>query len=101
MLMEFASAVNAVTCAVELQAAMESANAEAAEVQRIVLRIGVNLCDVIVEGSDPYGGGVNIAARLESLSEPGGLCISGSVFEHVSGKLPYSFGSLGPQTLKN
>jgi TolB-like protein len=101
VLVEFASAVNAVTCAVELQVAMDNANADAAEGQRIVLRIGVNLGDVIVEGSDLYGDGVNIAARLETLSEPGGLCISGSVFEHVSGKLPYSFASLGPQTLKN
>ena len=66
-----------------------------------MLRIGINLGDVMVEGSDLYGDGVNIAARLESLSEPGGLCISGSVFEHVNGKLPHSFVSLGPQTLKN
>ncbi len=101
VLVEFGSAVNAVACAVELQAAMESANAGAAEGQRIVLRVGINLGDVMVEGSDLYGDGVNIAARLESLSEPGGLCISGSVFEHVNGKLPHSFVSLGPQTLKN
>ncbi len=101
VLVEFASAVNAVACAVELQAAMDIANADAAEGQRIVLRVGINLGDVMVEGSDLYGDGVNIAARLEGLSEPGGLCISGSVFEHVSGKLPHSFVSLGPQTLKN
>ncbi len=101
VLVEFASAVNAVACAVELQTAMDIANAGAAEGQRIVLRVGVNLGDVMVEGSDLYGDGVNIAARLESLSEPGGLCISGSVFEHVNGKLPHSFVSLGPQTLKN
>src|SRR5215831_8266186 len=101
VLVEFASAVNAVACAVELQTAMDSANAGAAEDRRIVLRVGINLGDVMVEGSDLYGDGVNIAARLESLSEPGGLCISGSVFEHVSGKLPHSFASLGPQTLKN
>jgi adenylate cyclase len=101
VLVEFGSAVNAVACAVELQSAMDMANAGAAESQRIVLRIGINLGDVIVEGGDLYGDGVNIAARLESLSEPGGLCISGSVFEHVNGKLPHSFVSLGPQTLKN
>jgi adenylate cyclase len=101
VLVEFASAVNAVACAVELQAAMDSANTGAAEGQRIVLRVGINLGDVMVEGSDLYGDGVNIAARLESLSEPGGLCISASVFEHVNGKLPHSFVSLGPQTLKN
>src|SRR5215472_3199312 len=101
MLAEFASAVNAVACAVELQAAMDSANTAVAEGQRLVLRVGINLGDVMVEGSDLYGDGVNIAARLESLSEPGGLCISASVFEHVNGKLPHTFISVGPQTLKN
>jgi len=101
VLVEFGSAVNAVVCAVELQAAMEGANAGAAEDRRIVLRVGINLGDVIVEGSDLYGDSVNIAARLESLSEAGGLCISASVFEHVNGKVPYSFLPLGPQTLKN
>ena len=101
VLVEFGSAVNAVDCAVELQKAMDVANADAAGDQRIVLRAGINLGDVMVEGSDLYGDGVNIAARLESLSEPGGLCISGSVFEHVNGKLSHSFVSLGPQMLKN
>ena len=101
VLVEFGSAVNAVDCAVELQTAMDIANADVAGDRRIVLRAGINLGDVMVEGSDLYGDGVNIAARLESLSEPGGLCISGSVFEHVNGKLPHSFVSLGPQTLKN
>src|ERR1043166_3208040 len=101
VLVEFASAVNAVSCAVELQAAMDTANAATAQDRRVVLRIGINLGDVIVEDGDLYGDGVNIAARLESLSAPGGLCISGSVFEHVNGKLPHSFVSLGPQTLKN
>ncbi len=100
-LIEFASAVNAVNCAVALQSAMTEANAGLPDAKRIVLRIGINLGDVIVEGSDLYGDGVNIAARLEPLAEPGGLCISGSVFEHVNGKLPHSFVSLGPQTLKN
>ena len=101
VLVEFGSAVNAVDCAVELQTAMDVANADVAGDRRIVLRAGINLGDVMVEGSDLYGDGVNIAARLESLSEPGGLCISGSVFEQVNGKLPHSFVSLGPQTLKN
>lgn len=100
-LIEFGSAVNAVNCAVELQKAMDIANADAAGDRRIVLRAGINLGDVMVEGSDLYGDGVNVAARLESLSEPGGLCISGSVFEQINGKLPHSFVSLGPQTLKN
>ncbi len=101
VLVEFASAVNAVACAIELQAAMDKANAGTTAGQHIVLRIGINLGDVMVEGSDLYGDGVNIAARLEGLSEPGGLCISGSVFEHISGKLPHSFVSLGMKTLKN
>jgi TolB-like protein/class 3 adenylate cyclase len=101
VLVEFASAVNAVACAVELQAAMDNANAGVSEDKRIVLRIGINLGDIMIEGSDLYGDGVNIAARLEGLSEPGGLYISGSVFEHVSGKLPHSFVSLGAQRLKN
>jgi adenylate cyclase len=101
VLIEFGSAVEAVSCAVALQEAMAAANEGAEESRRILLRVGINLGDVVVEGSDLYGDGVNIAARLESLSEPGGLCISGSVFEHVNGKLPHSFVSLGPQTLKN
>src|ERR1041385_4947575 len=105
VLVEFASAVAAVQCAIELQQAMSAANApnDAIDESRktIRLRIGVNLGDVMVEGSDLYGDGVNVAARLETLSEPGGLCISGSVFEHGNGKLPHSFVSLGPQTLKN
>jgi TolB-like protein/class 3 adenylate cyclase len=101
VLIEFASAVEAVSCAVALQEAMAVANEGAEEGRRVVLRVGINLGDVMVEGSDLYGDGVNIAARLESLSEPGGLFISGSVFEHVNGKLPHSFASLGPQTLKN
>lgn len=100
-LIEFGSAVNAVDCAVELQKAMDIANADVAEDRRIVLRAGINLGDVVVEGDDLYGDGVNVAARLESLSEAGGLCISGSVFEQINGKLPHSFVSLGPQSLKN
>ncbi|QKC83480.1 adenylate/guanylate cyclase domain-containing protein [Mesorhizobium sp. NZP2077] len=100
-LIEFGSAVNAVDCAVELQKAMDIANADVAGDRRIVLRAGINLGDVMVEGGDLYGDGVNVAARLETLSEPGGLCISGSVFEQINGKLPHSFVSLGPQSLKN
>ncbi|ANL10284.1 adenylate cyclase 3 [Rhizobium sp. N113] len=101
VLIEFASAVDAVECAVKLQEAMKASNAGLPEDRRIVLRIGVNLGDIIIEGGDLYGDGVNIAARLEGLSEAGGLCISGSVFEHVSGKVPYSFAGIGPQMLKN
>jgi TolB-like protein/class 3 adenylate cyclase/cytochrome c-type biogenesis protein CcmH/NrfG len=101
VLVEFGSAFNAVTCAIELQAAMEAANEAVPEDRRIVLRIGISLGDVVVEDNDLYGDGVNIAARLENLAEPGSLCISANVFEHINGKLPCSFMSLGPQKLKN
>jgi TolB-like protein len=101
VLVEFASAVQAVSCAVALQEAMAVANEAAEENRRVVLRIGINLGDVMVEGGDLYGVGVNIAARLEGIAEAGGLYISGGVFEHVNGKLPHSFAPMGPQTLKN
>ena len=101
VLVEFASAVNAVECAVELQAAMETANADVAEGQRIVLRVGINLGDVVVEGSDLYGDGVNIAARLEALAEPGSVYISQTVFSHVRGKVKFGFNDLGEHSLKN
>ena len=77
VLVEFASAVNAVQCAVDLQQAMAAANDGQPEDRRIILRIGVNLGDVMVEGSDLYGDGVNIAARLEAIAEPGGILVSG------------------------
>src|SRR5687767_11846225 len=79
VLVEFASAVDAVACAVELQRRMAEANADQPSSRTITLRIGINLGDVIVEGSDLYGEGVNIAARLEALAEPGGICVSGTV----------------------
>jgi adenylate cyclase len=78
-LVEFPSVVDAVRCAAEIQRAMTARSAEMPEDQRIVLRIGVNLGDVIVDGEDIYGDGVNVAARLEGLAEPGGLCVSGVV----------------------
>ena len=81
VLIEFASAVNAVKAALELQAKFAEANGALPESRRIVLRIGINLGDVIGEGSDIYGDGVNIAARLEALAEPGGICISAKVHE--------------------
>jgi adenylate cyclase len=87
VLVEFASAVNAVGCAVELQGKMAGANNSAALERRIALRIGINLGDVIGEGSDIYGAGVNIAARLESLAEPGGVCVSHNVREQVANKV--------------
>jgi adenylate cyclase len=101
VLAEFASAVNAVECAAGLQVAMEAANAALPEDRRIVLRIGVNLGDVMVEGSDLYGDGVNIAARLEALADPGSVFISRTVFNHIRGKVKLGFDDLGDQQLKN
>ena len=101
VLVEFGSAVNAVQCAVELQHGMAAANSDLPESRHIVLRVGVNLGDVIVEGSDLYGDGVNIAARLESIAEPGGIVVSGTAFEHVKNKVDCDFEDVGTQTLKN
>ncbi len=100
-LAEFASIVDAVRCAVDIQAAMSERNADVPEDRRIQLRIGVNLGDVIVEGDDIYGDGVNIAARLEGLAEPGGICVSGTVFDHVKGKVDLDFADLGERLVKN
>ena len=101
LIAEFASAVNAVQCAVDIQHGMAAANSELPEPHRMVLRIGVNLGDVIVEGGDLYGDGVDIAARLESISEPGGIVVSGTAFDHVRNKVDADFEDLGAQTLKN
>ena len=101
VLVEFASAVNAVQCAVELQQAMVAANAGQPDERRIVLRIGVNLGDVVVQDSDLYGDGVNIAARLEALAEPGGIVVSETARDHVGNRLKIAFEDLGQQTLKN
>jgi TolB-like protein/cytochrome c-type biogenesis protein CcmH/NrfG len=101
MLVEFSSVVDAVRCAVEIQRAMVDRNAETPEDKRITFRIGVNLGDVIADGGDIYGDGVNIAARLEALSEPGGLCISRTVRDQIRDKLPYAFNDMGEQTLRN
>ncbi len=101
VLAEFSSAVNAVHCAVELQRGMTAANAGLPQNRRIVLRIGVNLGDVMVEGSDLYGDGVNIAARLESIAEPGGICISAKVYDEIRHKLELVCDDLGEHRLKN
>ena len=101
VLVEFASAVDAVQCAVELQKGFTIANEDIPEALHIVLRIGINLGDVIVEGSDIFGDGVNIAARLEALAEPGGIYVSAIVHDQVTSKLPLAFGDLGEHTLKN
>src|SRR5262249_51961864 len=101
VLVEFGSAVAAVECAVELQQAMETANADLPGDQRIVLRIGINLGDVIIEGSDLYGDGVNIAARLEEMAEPGTIVMSKKVHDEIERKLTLTCDDLGEQPLKN
>jgi class 3 adenylate cyclase len=100
-LVEFSSAVAAVQCAVDLQAAFTRANQGVPADRHIALRIGINLGDVLIEGQDIYGDGVNIAARLESIAEPGGICISQSVHEQVHKKLDVAFENLGSQAMKN
>ncbi len=101
LLTEFASVVDAVRCAVEIQRGMAERNAETPEDKRIAFRIGVNLGDVIAEGDDIFGDGVNVAARLEALAEPGGICISRVVRDQVRDKLSYPFEDRGEQSVKN
>jgi TolB-like protein/class 3 adenylate cyclase/tetratricopeptide (TPR) repeat protein len=101
VLVEFSSAVNAVQCAVDLQQGIAVANTDQLDDRQIVLRIGVNLGDVMVEGSDLYGDGVNIAARLETLAEPGGILVSGTAYDHIKSKVKVGFEDIGAQTLKN
>jgi class 3 adenylate cyclase/TolB-like protein/Tfp pilus assembly protein PilF len=100
-LLEFASVVDAVRCAVEIQRGMIDRNTDFPEDRRIVFRIGINLGDVIVEPGDIHGDGVNVAARLEGLAEPGGVCISGTAHDQVRDRLPYVFTEKGEQTVKN
>ena len=101
VLMEFASAVNAVAAALELQEKMAEANAVPSAHQRILLRIGINLGDLIGEGTDVYGDCVNVAARLEALADPGGICVSAKVRDETLGRLALAFEDLGEQPLKN
>jgi adenylate cyclase len=101
VLVEFASAVNAVQCAVELQRGMAAANDGEHEDRHITLRIGLNLGDVMVEGGDLYGDGVNIAARLETIAAPGGICISAKLRDEIGRKLDLALDDLGEQVLKN
>ncbi len=100
-LVEFPSVVDAVRCALEIQRAVAEQNGDIAETERIEFRIGINLGDILVDDRDIYGDGVNIAARLEQLAEPGGLCLSDSAYEHVQGKIEDAFEDLGPQAVKN
>src|SRR5215813_10925281 len=101
VLVEFASAVHAVQCAIDLQRGIAAANAGVSEDRRIVLRVGVNLGDVILEDRDLYGDGVNIASRLEAIAEPGGVLISGTTYYHVKNKVDSDFQDLGVRSLKN
>ena len=101
LLLEFPSVVDAVECAAAIQRLMVERNAETPESKRIVYRVGVHLGDVLIDGDDILGEGVNIAARLEGICEPGGVLISGSAYEHVRGRVEASFADLGEQDLKN
>src|SRR5438094_5993240 len=101
MLVEFASVVDAVRCAVEVQQTMSERNTGVGADSRIELRIGINLGDVIVERDDLYGDGVNIAARVEALADAGGVFVSNTVHDHVRDRLPFVFEDLGEQQGKN
>jgi len=100
-LVEFSSVIDALACAAEIQNRMAERNRQEADGPRITFRIGINLGDVIVEGDDLYGDGVNVAARLEGLAEPGGICISAKVYDEVKNKLALGYEDLGEQELKN
>src|ERR1700755_2319949 len=101
MLVEFASVVDAVSCAVNIQRNMVERNADVPEDKQIVFRIGINIGDIIIDDDDIFGDGVNIAARLEALCEPGGICISRAANDQIRDKLSISFADLGEQTVKN
>jgi len=101
LLAEFASALDAVNSAVEIQQKISAKNAEQSDDQQMQFRIGINIGDVIHEGDSIYGDGVNVAARIESLADPGGVCISRSVFDHVKKMQDFGFEYLGEQAVKN
>jgi adenylate cyclase len=101
LLAEFASVVDTVRCAAEVQRGMIDRDTEVPDERRIRFRIGINLGDVIAEDNDIFGDGVNVAARLEGLAEPGGICISRTVRDQVRDKLSYAFEDLGQQSVKN
>jgi adenylate cyclase len=100
LLVEFSSVVDALLCATELQAGMAERNATVPPDKRIEFRIGINVGDVVVEDGDIFGDGVNVAARLEGLAEPGGICVSALVQRDAAGKLDLTFEDLGERTLK-
>ncbi len=101
VLLEFPSVVDAVECAVAVQAVMAERNDGVPQDRRMLYRIGINLGDILIEGEDILGDGVNVAARLEGIAEPGGICISSSAYEQVRGKVAVEFADLGEQRLKN
>src|SRR3984893_17177528 len=101
MLVEFSSVVDAVRCAAEIQRAMVDRETELAEDRRIRFRVGINLGDIIADGDDIFGDGVNVAARLEALAEPGGICVSRVVRDQIRDKLSYAFDDMGEQIVKN
>src|SRR5215475_3202779 len=101
LLAEFASVVDAVQCAVEIQRELQVRNTEVPDQRRMEFRIGINLGDVIVEDGRLYGDGVNIAARIEALAEAGGICISGKVYEEIKSKVTLGYEYLGEQMVKN
>ncbi len=101
VLAEFASPVQAVRCAVEIQDALRTRNDSLPEDERLQFRIGVNLGDVMIKGDNLLGDGVNVAARLEGVAEPGGICVSSSVYDQIAGKLDLGFVDIGAQSLKN
>src|SRR5215471_466520 len=101
LLLEFPSVVDAVCCAVDMQRGIVERNAGLTADQRMEFRIGIDVGDIIIEGDDIYGDGVNVAARLQELAEPGGICVSGRVYEDVHGKLTATFEDAGEQQLKN
>src|SRR5258705_7731365 len=98
---EFGSVVDAVRCAVEIQRGMAEQNIDVPQVKRIEFRIGIHVGDIIIEENDIFGDGVNIAARLEGIAEPGGVCISDDAYRQIRGKLDIAFDDMGPQNLKN
>ena len=101
LLVEFASVVDAVRCAVDVQREMAERNAEVPAATRIEFRVGINLGDIIIDGGDIFGDGVNVAARLETLAEPGGICVSRVVRDQVRDKLAFAFEDMGEQQVKN
>src|SRR6266699_1529928 len=100
-LVEFASVVDAVRCAVEIQRGMAEQNIDVPQVKRIELRIGIHVGDIIIDENDIFGDGVNIAVRLEGIAEPGGVCISDDAYRQIRGKVEIACDDMGPQPLKN